>query len=641
MKDSLKKFRISLSPRTQIEPEEIFFDSAKIKEFEDEEADIGKFEKEIAPRVFFSFAILQYLTLLFIGAMSAFLFIQKGDQYAVQAQDNSSRIFSASPERGAIYSSDGKTLAQNETYFDLYILASKIPQGMGAEITLRQLSYELGQVLRTDEESIYQKFARAKEGTLSEFAFAKGLNEMDISELSAYIARFPFFEVRQSFRRRYQNDVSFSHVIGYTGEVSSSEVALGEYVRGTRTGKMGVEAFYDETLRGKEGVFIKKINSRGQFLSEALRETPKRGEDITLHLNAEMQKKTYDILKRHARALDIDAAVGILLNPQTGGVISLVSIPGFDANLFEKGISHMDFENLITDERKPLFNRAISGEYPSGSTIKPIIASAALEERLVTPQFLVYSAGSIEVPSAYDSDVLYVFKDWKAHGWTDMRKAIADSVNVYFYTIGGGYRDVAGLGIKKIEEYLQKFGWGNATGIDLPGEALGLIPTPKWKKGKKGENWYIGDTYITSIGQGDILTTPLQIAASTAVFANGGTLLVPAVVAKIGERAVGPNVRTEGFVTWDNIQVVREGMRRAVETGSSRFLASLPYPVAGKTGTAQTGRARNHAWFTGFAPYEDPEIVVTILLEEGEKSDYAVRAAKDILEAYFVLYPQQ
>ena len=578
---------------------------------------------------------------ILIAAVSAFLIIQKGETYVSRAEGNSSRVFPATPQRGLIYSSDGKILAQNEEYFDLYVLATEMPHGKEAEGELRQLSRDLGGVLEADVESIYQKFLRAQEGTFSEFAFVKGLTDRELAELDQYIRRFSFFEVRQAFRRRYPDDISLAHVIGYTGEVSSAEMALGKYMRGTRIGKMGIEAYYDEILRGEEGIFIKKINSRGQIFSEILYEEPKPGKDIVVHLNAEVQEETYKILKRHMRALDIDAAVAILLNPQNGAIISLVSIPSFTANLFEEGITHADFESLIADPNKPLFNRAVSGEYPSGSTIKPIIAAAALQEDTVTPDFLIYSAGSIEVPSVYNSEVVYTFRDWKAHGWTDMRKAIADSVNVYFYTIGGGYKETTGLGIRKLEEYLQKFGWGSTLGIDLPGEAQGLIPTPKWKKATKGENWYIGDTYLTSIGQGGILTTPLQIAVSTAVFANGGVLFAPSLVSHISGEKVAADIIRENFIDWDNITIVREGMRRAVETGSSKFLASLPYSVAGKTGTAQTGRARNHAWFTGFAPYDNPEVVVTVLLEEGEKSDFAVRAAREILETYFALYPQQ
>jgi penicillin-binding protein 2 len=636
---SFKKFKINFSLREEIQPEEIFFDSAKIREFEHEDIEAGKLEKPISSLVFMSFEFVQIAAIVFMAGLTGFIVIAKGDLHKAEAVDNASRAIPVFAQRGLIYSSDGVELAKNETYFDVLIKSAKLNESPVSSEVFSTLADSIALLLGKDSEALYKKFQDAAGGNFSDYVIFKGISKEEIQKIASAIVSYPFFEVRETPRRNYPSDLSFSHVLGYTGEVSASDLLFREYSKGARVGKVGVEAFYDDVLRGEPGIIEREVDSKGNILSEMLKIDARGGDDVTLHINASLQEKAHNILKSHARVLGVNAASAVLFDPRDGGIVALVSIPAFDANLFENGIGEEDFKRLINDPKKPLFNRAIGGEYPSGSTIKPLIAAAALEEGLITPSFLVYSDGVLEVQSAYNSEVVYEFRDWKAHGWSDLRKAIADSVNIYFYTIGGGYKDQEGLGIKNIEKYLKEFNWGSKLNIDLPGERAGLIPTPKWKKERKGENWYIGDTYLTSIGQGDILVTPIQIAAATGVFANGGTLFSPRVVSRVLDKAIDPKIINKGFISPENIKVVREGMRQAVESGSGRFLLDFPYKVAGKTGTAQTANFGNHAWFTGFAPYEDPKIVVTVLLEGGDKSDYAVRAAGEILEAYFETYP--
>lgn len=638
-KNPLQNLRVLLQSGNVVEPEEIFVDSTRTKEFEEEEIEVGKLEKEISSGIFLFFGALEVALVLFVAGFTLFLMLKKGEGYAKEARNNTMRSYPIFGERGKIYSSDGKILANNEIYFDIIIKNPKISTSKMKEQDLRDISYNMASALGRNSNEVYQRFVAASSSNFSEFTLFRGLAKDELRKIENEINANSIFEVRESSRRRYLADTSFSHILGYTGEADPLDTAS-NYPRGGRVGKSGIEAFYDNELRGEAGNFFKKINSKGDVVSEGHTIESKNGRDITLTIREKLQERIQQILHAHMEALKIPAAVAILLDPDTGAILSMVSLPGFDGNIFEGGISGEEFQKLAHDAKTPLFDRAIRGEYPSGSTIKPLIAAGALEEKLVTPDFLVYGGGSIEVPSAYDSSVRYVFKDWKVHGWTDIRKAIADSVNVYFYTIGGGYKDQPGLGIVNIEKYLRDFGWGETLGVDLPGEADGRIPNPKWKKEVKGENWFIGDTYLTSIGQGDILVTPLQVAVATAAFANWGTIFTPHLAAKIGEELVATKVKNTGFISKENMNVVREGMRRAVESGSSRFLSDLPFSVAGKTGTAQTGHGRNEAWFSGFAPYENPEVVVTVLLEEGDKSDYAVRAAKDILQTYFELYPQ-
>jgi penicillin-binding protein 2 len=311
-----------------------------------------------------------------------------------------------------------------------------------------------------------------------------------------------------------------------------------------------------------------------------------------------------------------------------------VSLPDYDPNDFASGLDPEEYDKLIYNKAEPLFNRAIGGMYPSGSIIKPFLASAALHEDIIASTTFLYTDGSISVPSKYDPSVIYTFNDWKNHGSVNMREAIAVSSNVYFYIIGGGYKGREGLGIERIKEYLSIFGWGKKTSIDLYGEADGFLPDPEWKRRERGEEWYIGDTYQASIGQGNLLATPLQVAASIASVANSGTLFVPHVVARIGDDPYIPESKSLPFSS-HTLRVVQEGMRNAVLEGSSQILRDLPIAVAGKTGTAETGGEDTHAWFAGFAPYENPELVIVVMMEDGGRATEAVYVARDILNIYY------
>jgi penicillin-binding protein 2 len=326
------------------------------------------------------------------------------------------------------------------------------------------------------------------------------------------------------------------------------------------------------------------------------------------------------------------------MNPQNGAILAMVSQPSFDNNSFSLGIKQADYDTLKNDPDTPLLNRAISGEYPSGSTIKPIIAAAALEEKIITPSTGFLSTGGLRVGQ-------WFFPDWKAggHGWTNVTKAIAESVNTFFYYIGGGYEDFVGLGVERIGQYLRAFGLGQPSNIDLTGESSGFVPTAEWKKQTIGEPWYIGDTYHLAIGQGYLLVTPLQVANYTSAFANGGRIYKPRVVQEIlnNDGSVyevkEPKIIAENMVSPENIETVRQAMRQTVVSGSAQSLKSLPVAVAGKTGTAQfDSRKPSHSWFTGFAPFDNPQMVLTVLVEEGgESTDSAVPIVKDFWQWYF------
>ncbi|MFH1460848.1 MAG: penicillin-binding transpeptidase domain-containing protein, partial [Patescibacteria group bacterium] len=373
------------------------------------------------------------------------------------------------------------------------------------------------------------------------------------------------------------------------------------------------------------------------------------GQGLMLHLDRGLQEKLYQSLDQALKKLRASGestrkAAALAINPKDGGIRALVSLPSFDNNLFAQGISQEELIVLKNDPNEPFLNRALAGQYPSGSIIKPLIAAAALEEKAVKPNQTIDCQGGLAIANEYNPEIIYHFPDWKAHGLTDIIKAIAESCNVFFYTIGGGYGKIDGLGINKIKEYLQDFGLGQTTGIDLPYEQIGLIPDPDWKaKAKEGEPWYLGDTYHLAIGQGDILVTPLQMALAISAIANNGTLYQPQVVDKIIDqdkdliKDVFPQKVRENFIDLSNLKIVQQGMRQAVLTGSARALASLPVTAAGKTGTAQFGNQdKTHAWFVGYAPYQEPEIVIVVLIEAGGGGDQtAVPVAKEVLEWYF------
>ena len=328
------------------------------------------------------------------------------------------------------------------------------------------------------------------------------------------------------------------------------------------------------------------------------------------------------------------------MDPRTGAVLALVSFPSYDDNLFSQGISITDYSKIANDSSQPLFNRAISAQYPTGSTIKPFEASAALQENLISPTKLINDLGYIEIHSKYDPSIVYRFTGVTPHGLVDMRKALAVSSNIYFYTVGGGYGDQQGLGPTRIKKYLELFGWGNKTGIDLPGEFGGFIPTPDWKQQKKKEAWWDGDTYNLSIGQSDLMVTPLQVASAYCAIANGGTLYKPQIVNKVIDgQEFKPEIIRQSFIDSANLQIIREGMRDAVQKpyGGSAILNDLLVPVASKTGTAETSSAGYfNTWTSAFAPYDNPEIVLTVTIEEVQGLRSAtLPVAHDILQWYF------
>lgn len=431
-------------------------------------------------------------------------------------------------------------------------------------------------------------------------------------------------------KRSYVSDVipTLSHVLGYTGVISEEEYAAQEregYLRYDRIGKQGIEKEYEKELRGSFGKETIEVDSLGKYLRTIAKVDPVNGEPLTLSIDAELQAYVERAIVAKLEGQTPTRVAVVAMDPNNGEILALVSWPAYDANLFAQGIDSKTYAALLNDPSKPLFPRAYAGEYPSGSVIKPVYAAAALTEGIVTPTTSFVSTGGLQVGNRF-------FPDWRrngGHGVTNVYHAIADSVNTYFYIIGGGYDTFQGLGVEKLMEWAAKLGFGTRSGLDMPTEGEGFLPSKAWKEAEKGEPWYIGDTYNVSIGQGDFLVTPVQVARSTAVFANGGMLVTPHL--KVGLPANATRVVEESIAT-----VVRDGMRQTVTAGSATSLQLVSVPVAGKTGTAQwSTTAPTHSWFTGFAPFENPSIVITVIVEESGSTSLAVPIARDILTWQF------
>ena len=414
-----------------------------------------------------------------------------------------------------------------------------------------------------------------------------------------------FDENRQLF-----SPEALSHIIGFVGKDKGK-------------GKAGLEEVFDGVLRGIDGEHSLEVDARGKIISEGIIRKPIPGKNKALTLDAELQHVAYNVLKESIVDRGFKGGAAVIFDVTDGEILSLVSVPGYDANALGRGGPPETIEKLRADPALPFFNRAIAGRYHPGSIIKPIVAAAALEEHVISPLDIIISEGALRVPDPYRPGEESVFLDWKAHGPVDMRQAIAVSSNVYFYVVGGGFKNNKGLGISRLEQWFQRFGLGSKTNIALAGEAEGVLPDPDQKARYHPENpeWRLGDTYHASIGQGDFLVTPLQIARALSLIANNGT--APAFRFTLSEKNEPNNEESFSVALKDEtFRVIKEGMRRAVQEGTAAALAHVPAFVAGKTGTAEFGdKRRVHSWFMGFAPYEKPRIGMVVLLESGPREN--------------------
>jgi len=421
--------------------------------------------------------------------------------------------------------------------------------------------------------------------------------------------------------RAYTKDAGFSHVLGYVKYPAKDK--YGVYYRNDFQAMDGVEKYFDDILSGSHGVKIVETDALGEVKSESTLRSSVDGANLTLSIDARLEKKLYEAIRDLANRVGFTGGGGAIMDVHTGEIVALTSYPEYDNAVMSSGADAAKITKYFSDIRKPFLNRVTSGLYTPGSIVKPYVAIGALEEGVITPEKQILSTGSISVPNPYDPEKKTVFNDWKAHGLVDMQHAIAVSSNVYFYEVGGGYGDQPGLGIDRINKYLSLFNLGTSPESGFFSGPDGTIPSPEWKdRVFPGDPWRIGDTYYTAIGQYGFQVTPLQMLRAVSSIANGGILLHPTILS-IASSTI-PVLPGELLpVSEDHLKIVRGGMRLGAQIGSASGL-NVPYvAVAAKTGTAELGVFKQfvNSWVTGFFPYENPRYAFVIIMEHGSRTN--------------------
>ena len=569
-----------------------------------------------------SVALLLFLILL---ARFAYLQIIQHAHYQTLAEQNRISIVPIAPNRGLILDRNGVALAHNFTAFTLELMPSKLKN---LEQTIDQLA-TLIEITPKDR----KRFKRLLEEShnFESLPIRTRLNDVEIARFAANRYRFPGVELKARLFRHYpQGDIT-SHVVGYIGRINDADMDrleasgdLANYRGSDYIGRAGLEQSYEKTLHGTTGFEEVETDASGRAVRTLSRTPPVSGNNLTLHLDLKLQQVAEKAFGNFRGAL-------VAIEPKTGGVLALVSKPGFDTNLFVDGIDSQSWDQLNNSPDKPLINRAIYGQYPPGSTFKPFMALAGLELKKRAPDFAIYDPGYYSLPGSS-----HRYRDWKAggHGYVDLHKSLVVSCDTYYYGLA------VELGIDNIFNFISHFGFGKKTGIDIDGESTGVLPSAEWKMKRFKQKWYVGDTVSVGIGQGYDLVTPLQLAVATATLADNGTQMRPQLVQQIQDAKTGvitplaPEVVSTLPIKPENLTLVRDAMIDVMRPGgtAARAGAGAPYAIAGKTGTAQVvgmkrgekyvasqieERHRDHALFIAYAPADNPKIAVAVLVENG------------------------
>ena len=638
--------------------EDIFLDKLAQKREQEHFVSSKKLEVPLDKNGFFSLLVFGFLIFGFLAGFTFYLQAQGKEKYNSLSQQNKFTNFNLSAERGIIYDRNLLPLVKNESTFELWVKKSELPKE-----NYNQAIIAISSIIQKPAEFIRNLIDSAIQ---DDFLIAGDLNHEQLVLLTAEQAEFPGFIIKKNILRQYQGPLSMGHILGYLGKISQGEVAVlqsNNYEFADYIGKEGLEKYYENILKEKKGIVKFARTAQGKIISQEVVQYPASGQSLVLSIDAKLQKKSEQALTLALAENGLKKGVVVILDPRNGEMLTSVSWPSFDNNLFANGISIEDFQRLNDDKNNPQLNRVIAGLYPSGSAIKPVMATAALEEGIVNEKTILYCPPKLCAPHQYDQGA-DCYPDNAYHGYTDVKRAIAESVNPFFYMIGGGYtapkpsneyydpklpKKFEGLGIMKIAQYLNLFGFGQTANIDLPGEASGRVPAPEWKeayfKTPATQKWYLGDTYNLSIGQGYFLTTPLQLAQAIMAIANSGKLYQPKIAKEIlldnnQKQAIPPILIRENFVASSTLKIVRTGMRQTVTSpaGSAHSLNVLPIAVSAKTGTAQIypNKKIYLNWIAVYAPSDNPEMVMVVLIEEvvGLKST-AQRVAREILDWQF------
>lgn len=418
--------------------------------------------------------------------------------------------------------------------------------------------------------------------------------------------------------RRYIETPGFSNLLGYVSYPKKD--SSGNYYDDLINGIGGVEEAYNDILQRENGLRIIEVNAIDEIVSENIMRKPQSGEDLYLTIDSEVQAKLFDSVKGIVDDVGFKGGGAVLMDVYSGDLIAVVTYPEYNSNILTNSDDNALINSFIQDERNPFLNRVTQGLFTPGSIIKPYMAIASLQERIIGPKDKIISRGSISIPNPYNPDNPSIFNDWKAHGPVDVREALAYSSNIYFYEVGGGYKDMEGLGIERIEKYIRKFGFGKGIGGNFFSDISGTIPNPEWKKKVFDDDWRLGDTYFTSIGQYGFQVTPLQVVRAVSAIATGGMMVEPQIIA---DSFRTPNVTfVEGIDSWV-WKTVQEGMRDVVLFGTSKGLNYSDIEIAGKTGTAELGvsKSKVNSWSVAYFPYQNPKYALVVLLESGRREN--------------------
>ena len=578
----------------------------------------------------------------------------QGSHFQQRAQLNQLRIEPVIPSRGVITDRNGVPVVTNIPGFSAAIVAADVPEDRDLQIAAG-LEKLLG--VPALETTLRIEAARKAKDPFEPVIVKDGLDQTAAFHLREQLPDLPGVQVVVDPVRRYLAGPILSDVLGYTGRVDEEDFARLEakgYLASDRIGEAGVEAAYEPYLRGSVGRKEIEKDASGRELRTIDEDPAKPGNDLVLSVDLDLQKKATDLVQAAAGG---GQAAAVVMDVHTGEILALVSLPMYDNNVLSGKIDEARLQQYLDDPKKPLVNHALSEQYAPGSIFKQVTGAAALQEGVASPSTTITSNGYISVPNQYDPSILYTFKDWRTLGTLDFYGGVAMSSDVYFYYLAGGYhafgQNFDGLGVERLARYARQFGLGRKTGIDIAGEADGNIPDTAWKKETFGDDWFLGDTYNMGIGQGFVATTPIQMVRVTAAIANGGTLLTPRVVREVRDQQhhvivpAAPKIEGNVGVSASNLAIMREAMTQAVSWGSAHPAALADLKVAGKTGTAEFGERfadgtyETHAWFSGFAPADDPQVAITVFLERGVGATNAAPLGAKILDYYFHRAGQQ
>jgi len=575
-------------------------------------------------RIFLSRVVAVFIIVLLLtfGLIARLVYLQVvgHEHYSTMAKSNRIKIVPLIPTRGIIYDRHGRVLAENIPSYSLELIPEQIKD---LDDTLQKLQ----QLLDIPDEKIEQFLKQKKrEKRFSSVPLLLRMSDEEVAKFSVVRPYYPGVDVHARLVRHYPYDILTAHVVGYVGRINEKELKslpMSEY-RGTHhVGKIGIEKAYESQLHGQTGYSEIETNAQGRSVKSVASDDPVPGANLYLTLDIDLQKTAYQALEGYNGAV-------VALEVKTGDILVFTSRPGFDPNPFVYGISSKAYKALQQSDDRPMFNRALRGQYPPGSTIKPFMGLAGLEYKVTDFQHKLYCPGYYQLPK-----VKHKYRDWKkwGHGWVDLNDAVTQSCDVYFYDLART------LGIDRMHDFLQKFGFGEKTGIDLVGEKSGLLPSREWKRKTRKQPWYPGETLIAGIGQGFMQVTPLQLARATATLANRGRVVMPHLV----DRIVNSNYTKAGVsksklqinLNPKNVEDIVSAMVNVVHgaRGTARTLKQdINYLIAGKTGTAQVFsvkqeekynedeiafKLRDHALFITFAPAYDPQIAVAVIVENG------------------------